>query len=62
MDWIDLAEDSERWGRGCCEHSNEPVGSIKCAEFLDQQLTCEPLKQHPNSWSYLVRYEIYSKL
>jgi hypothetical protein len=21
---------------GCCEHGNEPSGSIKCGEFLDQ--------------------------
>jgi len=25
------------WGQvaGCCEHGNEPSGSIKCGEFLD---------------------------
>jgi hypothetical protein len=26
------------WGHmvGICEHSNEPLGSIKCRKFLDQ--------------------------
>jgi len=28
MDWIDLAQDRDRW-------RNEPSGSIKCGEFLD---------------------------
>jgi hypothetical protein len=30
MDWIDLAQD-----RDTCECGNEPLGSIKCREFLD---------------------------
>jgi hypothetical protein len=34
MDWIDLAQDRDRW-RACCECGNEPSGSIKCREFLD---------------------------
>jgi hypothetical protein len=34
MDWIDLARDRYRWW-GCCECGNEPLGSIKCGEFLD---------------------------
>jgi hypothetical protein len=29
MDWIDLAQEA-----GCCEHSNEPLVSIKFGEFL----------------------------
>jgi len=32
MDWIELAQDKERWR---CECGNEPSGSIKCGEFLD---------------------------
>jgi len=33
MDRIDLAQDGQM--SGSCEHSNEPMGSIKCGEFLD---------------------------
>jgi len=54
MDWIYLAEDRARRGRGCCERSNEPSGSIKCVKFLDQLLTCELLRKNPDSWSYLI--------
>jgi hypothetical protein len=31
MDWIDLAQDRDRWRAV----ENEPSGSIKCGEFLD---------------------------
>ena len=31
MDWIDLGQLA-----GTCECGNEPLGSIKCREFLDQ--------------------------
>jgi len=34
MDWIELAQDRDRW-LGTCECGNEPSGSIKCVEFLD---------------------------
>jgi len=34
-DWMELAQDRDRW-RGTCECGNEPLGSIKCREFLDQ--------------------------
>jgi hypothetical protein len=34
MDWIELAQDRDRW-RGLCECGNELSGSIKCREFLD---------------------------
>ena len=32
MDWIDLAQEAVA---GTCECGNEPLGSIKCGEFLD---------------------------
>jgi len=35
MDLIALAQDRNKGGGGACECSNEPSGSIKCAEFLD---------------------------
>jgi hypothetical protein len=34
MDWIELAQDKDRW-RAFCECGNELPDSIKCGEFLD---------------------------
>jgi len=34
MDWIELAEDMDRW-RCTCECGNEPFICIKFGEFLD---------------------------
>jgi hypothetical protein len=34
IDWIDLAQDKKRWP-GFCEYGDEPLGSIKCGEFLE---------------------------
>jgi hypothetical protein len=34
MDWIDLAQDRDRWGDSC-KHDNEPPSSRKCGEFFD---------------------------
>jgi len=34
VDWIDLAQDRDRWW-GTCECGNEPSVSIKCGEFLN---------------------------
>jgi hypothetical protein len=34
VDWMHLTQDRDQWW-GCCEHSNEPSGSIKGREFLD---------------------------
>jgi hypothetical protein len=33
-DWIDLAQDRDRW-RGSCVYGDEPSGSIKFGEFLE---------------------------
>jgi hypothetical protein len=35
VDWIHLAQDKDRDRIGSCEHGDEPLGSIKCREFLD---------------------------
>ena len=37
MDWIGLAQVRDR--ADTCECSNEPSGSVKCGEFLDQLQT-----------------------
>jgi hypothetical protein len=34
MDWIELAQDRDRWW-ATCECGNKLSGSIKCGEFLD---------------------------
>jgi len=35
----------------CCEHSNEPLGSIKCRKFLDQWSDYQLLKKDSIPWS-----------
>jgi hypothetical protein len=47
VDWIHVVQD----GAGCCEHGNEPSGSIKCGEFLDQLSDCQLLKKNSARWS-----------
>jgi hypothetical protein len=53
MDWIDLAQDKDRWPAGSCEGNNEHLGSIKCGEFLDQLRICYLIKKASAPWSYL---------
>ena len=50
MDWVELAQDRDKW-RGLCECGNEPSGSIKCGEFLDQLRTGQLLKNDAAAWS-----------
>ena len=35
MNWIELAQDRDRW-LGTCECGNEPLRFIKCGEVLDR--------------------------
>jgi hypothetical protein len=44
MDWIGEVA-------GFCEYGNEPSGSIKCEEFLDQLETGWLLKKYSVLWS-----------
>jgi hypothetical protein len=39
---------------GCCEHGNEPTGSIKCWEILEEVRDWWLLKKHLSLVSYLV--------
>jgi hypothetical protein len=34
IDWIDLAQDRDRWG-GSCECGDEPLGFLNCGEVLE---------------------------
>jgi hypothetical protein len=38
IDWIGLAQDRDRW-REIVNACNEPLGSIKCGEFLEKLQT-----------------------
>ena len=29
---------------GCCEHVNEPLGSVKCGEFVGKMKNCQLFK------------------
>jgi hypothetical protein len=37
-----------------CDCSNEPLGSIKCGEFLNYLKTCQIPKKDPAPWRKLV--------
>ena len=50
MDWIELAQDRGK-ETGACECGNEPTGSIKCGEFLDQLRNGQLLKKDFAPWS-----------
>jgi hypothetical protein len=39
---------------GCCEHSNEPMDSIKGGEFVDQLSDYQLLKKDSAPFSYFV--------
>jgi hypothetical protein len=34
VDWIHLSQDRD-WQGAVVQHSNKPLGSIKCGDFLD---------------------------
>ena len=48
---LDQAGTGQGQVAGTCERSNEPSGSRKCREFLDQMKTGQFLKKDSASWS-----------
>jgi hypothetical protein len=40
----------------CCEHDNEPSGSIKCGEFLNQLGVLVASEECCAIWSWLVSW------
>jgi len=53
MDWIDLAQDRDRW-RGLVNVVTYLRGSVKCGEFLDWLRTGQLLKKESAAWRKLV--------
>ena len=48
LDWVGPAQGQVA---DACECGNEPSGSIKCGEFLDQLQTSQLLKKDSAPWS-----------
>jgi hypothetical protein len=49
----ELDSSDTRWGpvAGCCEHRNEPLGSIKDGGFHDRLSDCNLLEKGSAIWS-----------
>jgi hypothetical protein len=45
---------------GCCEYGNEPLGSIKCREFLNQPRICWVLKAYSEEYFFLLVWKYFS--
>ena len=48
---LDRAGPGQRQVADACECGNEPSGSVKCGEFLDQLQTSQLLKKDSAPWS-----------
>ena len=48
---LDWAGPGQRQMADACECGNEPSGSVKCGEFLDQLQTSQLLKKDSAPWS-----------
>ena len=51
---LDWAGPGQRQVAESCECANEPLGSVKCEEFLDQLQTSQLLKKDSALWSKYV--------
>ena len=54
LDWVGS---EQRQVADACECGNEPKGSVKCGEFLDQLQTSQVLKKDSAPWSEYVWLE-----
>ena len=52
MDWIELAQDRDRW-RALGNILYAPSGCIICGEFLDWLKNCPILRKDGSAWSYV---------
>ena len=48
---LDWADPEQRQMADTCDCGNEPSGSVKCGEFLDQLQTSQLLKKDSAPWS-----------
>jgi len=48
VDWFNLTQVQVA---NCCEHGDEPSGSIKLGEFLDSLMNCQLLKNVSAAWN-----------
>ena len=55
---LDWAGPGQRQVADACECGNEPSGSVKCVEFLDQLQTSQLLKKDSAPWSKCVRGKV----
>ena len=51
---LDWAGTGQRQVEDACECGDEPSGSVKCGEFLDQLQTSQLVKKDSAPWSELV--------
>ena len=55
---LDWGGPGQRRVADACECGNEPSGSVKCGEFLDQVQTSQLLKKDSAPWS---KYAVYHR-
>jgi len=56
---LQRASDLDGFFAGSCEHSNEPLGSVKGRVFLHQLSSHQVLKMDPAPWSYNVLHSTW---
>ena len=59
---LDWADPGQKQVADACECGNEPLGSMKCGEFLDQLQTGQLLKEDSAPWSKKVSKESVSAI